>query len=151
MSLKNGFGIYQVIERLLKQSKRPLTCVELFDAPEVRQHASDTNKVSDYLGHMHRRGLLDKHPAPKGMGAARYAYSWKDPNVGSPIVPRATHNRLQVVNLKERDERLAMLEAATRGVTTGKVLAERPAYRVVEENDSLVIDTLHFRLTLQAK
>lgn len=63
MSFKNTFGIYQVLERLLKAANRPLTCVELFDAPEVRQLAPDVNRVSDYLGHMYRRALRESRHA----------------------------------------------------------------------------------------
>lgn len=85
MSFRNAFGIYQVIEQLLKASDRPLTCVDLFDSPEVKRYADDANRVSDYLGHLYRRQLLKRFPAPKdGSSMARYAYMWKDPKLGSP-------------------------------------------------------------------
>jgi hypothetical protein len=37
MSFRNAFGIYQAIEQLLKASDTPLTCVDLFDSPDIRQ------------------------------------------------------------------------------------------------------------------
>jgi hypothetical protein len=161
MSLKNAFGIYQVIEKILKASKKPLTCVELFDFEEIRQYAEDTNKVSDYLGHMFRRGLLRREPVSKGSaGAARFAYTWKDPKLGTPIVPRSSHNRLNVVNLAERDQRLAGVEQLAQlevhgnnggNGNGGHVIYEEPAFRVKKTERGVKIETLHFEFSLTTK
>lgn len=79
MVIKSEFGIYRVIERLLKEAKTPLTCNDLFDDPDIKRFAPDANKVSDYLGHMWRRGLIDRYHAPKtSTSFARYAYGWKE-------------------------------------------------------------------------
>jgi hypothetical protein len=77
-TIRSAFGIYHVLEVLLRDTDHPMTCVELFDKPDVRQFAETANRVSDYLGHMWRRQLLDRVPAPKTSNSqARWAYIWK--------------------------------------------------------------------------
>jgi hypothetical protein len=101
VSFRNAFGIYHVLERLLKASQKPLTSVELFDSPDVRQYADDINKVSDYLGHMFRRDLLSRVPS-RGYGMAKWAYFWKNPKVGTRVpAQRHAAPRLVVKNLEE--------------------------------------------------
>ena len=57
--IKSEAGIYKILEDLLRASgDTPLTCVDLYNDPKVRKHATDANKVSDFLGHMWRLGLL---------------------------------------------------------------------------------------------
>ena len=54
----NKSGIYQLLENRLKATgETPLTCGELYEFPEIRELARDANRVSDYLGHMWRRGV----------------------------------------------------------------------------------------------
>lgn len=78
MNIKSDFGIYRTLEELLRKAKAPVTCVDLFDNPEVKQYAPNANKVSDYLGHMWRRGLLQRYTAPQtSTSLARYAYLWR--------------------------------------------------------------------------
>ena len=78
MVIKSEFGIYRILEHLLKGSQEPLTCVDLFDDPEVKKFAKTTSRVSDFLGHMWRRGLLDRYYASKDSTSyARFAYTWK--------------------------------------------------------------------------
>ena len=77
-NIRSAFGIYHVLETLLKETSQPLTCVDLFDKPDVRKFAESANRVSDYLGHMWRRELIDRVPAPKTANSqARWAYIWK--------------------------------------------------------------------------
>lgn len=79
MRIRDAFGIYNTLETLIKRSEKPLTCVELYDDPDVRQFADSINRVSDYLGHMYRRGLLGRESAAKTPNSqARWAYFWKD-------------------------------------------------------------------------
>lgn len=75
MAIRSTKEIYQVLERALKNSANPVTCVDLMDTPEVREAAvaeygkdirTATNKVSDALGFMWRRNLLIRYPAPAG-------------------------------------------------------------------------------------
>lgn len=69
---------YIKLEALLKRSKQPLTCAELYDKPEIRALVKSTDEVSDCLGYMWRRGLLARTNAPRtGEKSARYAYTWR--------------------------------------------------------------------------
>jgi hypothetical protein len=97
MTNKLRFGIYHMFEKILRESDRPLTCVDLYDYPEVKKLAEDANQVSDYLGHMYRRKFLRRHPAPNVPGSnARYAYSWRDEQVANTIENRNMQPRYQV-------------------------------------------------------
>lgn len=97
MSFRNAFGIYHILKQHLEAAARPLTCVDLYDEADVRGLVDDANRVSDYLGHMYRRGLLSRHPAPKdGTSMARFAYSWKNPKLKAPV-QRNVAPRLQLV------------------------------------------------------
>lgn len=137
MSVESVVGIYQVLAKLLKASPKPLTCVELIDFPEVRKYAADTNKVSDYLGHMYRRGFLRRYPS-QGVGFARWAYSWKDPKIEPKIVTRHAQPKLGVVN--------AIVDKEVK-----RVIAEKAAVRVTEDGSDLVIDTMHFSIRIHQK
>lgn len=84
---RNEGGLFHVLEELLKQSGRPMTATELYDAsPAVRQLATSPNRVSDYLGNMWRnKGVVLRLPAPKtNNSSARYAYQWKDSPAAKP-------------------------------------------------------------------
>jgi hypothetical protein len=80
--IKSEATIYIVLERLLKAAgDSPQTCVDLFDASgEVRElvGSGGANRVSDYLGHMWRRGLVSRFYAAQTTARARYAYTWKE-------------------------------------------------------------------------
>lgn len=132
MSFRNAFGIYHVLKQHLEASDQPLTCVDLYDHPDVRALVDDANRVSDYLGHMYRRGLLARHPAPKdGTSMARFAYSWKNPKLKVPA-QRNVAPRLQLVNPK--------------GNGGGK-----PNINIEETESGVTIDLPHFTVTIRAK
>ncbi|MGZ5175375.1 MAG: hypothetical protein ACXWIS_14560 [Burkholderiales bacterium] len=79
MVIKSDAEIYRVLEKHLKATKNPMTCVDLYSKLDVKNLARDANKVSDFLGHMWRRGLLKRAYAPKtSTSFARYAYTWQD-------------------------------------------------------------------------
>lgn len=82
-------GIYAALEELLKASPVPLTCADLIDRPEVKQWTTDANKISNCLGHMWRKQLLARHPAPAShLSMARFAYSWRgEPVDVSRVIP----------------------------------------------------------------
>lgn len=68
--------LYQAIETALSGCKAPVTCVELYGVPNIRRLAESSNRVSDYLGNMWRRGQVLRYPAPKDSGtASRWAYA----------------------------------------------------------------------------
>ena len=77
--IRSDRPIYKALEKHLQTIPEPLTAPELYEFPEVQVHAADANDVSDYLGHMWRRGLLSRYPAPpRGASMARWAYKWKE-------------------------------------------------------------------------
>lgn len=118
MAIKSEAGIYQVLEDAIRTSKdEPLTCVDLFELAAVRKHAADANKVSDFLGHMWRRGLLQRWYAPKESRAkARYAYTWleenTDPKPAEPITrivsSTAQHMSKPQVTITEEEQRVIL-------------------------------------------
>lgn len=42
---KKSHGLFNVLEAHLKAATEPLTCVELYDLPDVRKHAESANRV----------------------------------------------------------------------------------------------------------
>lgn len=130
MSFRNAFGIYHVLKQHLEQANRPLTCVDLYDHEDVRALAEDANRVSDYLGHMYRRGLLARHPAQKGGSSmARYAYSWKNPKAAAPAQRHA-------------QPRLSLVERSKDA---------KPSIAIEETNEGVVIDLQDFTITIRRK
>lgn len=87
IKIRSSDEIYEILERVLGSSKHMMTCAELMDNPEVRAAALErfgkdvqltTNKLSDTLGFMWRRGVVDRFPAPPSRSMARYAYALKN-------------------------------------------------------------------------
>lgn len=91
MMIKSADAVYEAVENALHGAKSPMTCASIMDDPEVRKAALErfgndaqvaTNKLSDVLGYMWRRGILDRYPAPPSRSMARYAYALKNQNFG---------------------------------------------------------------------
>lgn len=89
MAIKSQRPIYDLVEGKLRKAKRPMTCSELMDDPAIREEAVSefggpdndvqqaSNKLSDVLGFMWRKGVLMRYPAPKdSLSFARYAYEF---------------------------------------------------------------------------
>jgi len=134
VSFRNAFGIYQALRQHLEASDKPLTCVELFDYPDVKKLAADANRVSDYLGHMYRRGLLSRVSAPKDDSSmARFAYSWKNPKAKAPVA-RIMQPRLVVNN------------PSSNGATPAK-----PNITVSEDGSETTVDLPHLTITFRVK
>jgi hypothetical protein len=103
--IKSNAEIYSVLEDAMTGLTEPITCAELMDRPEVRasaveKYGSDvqiaTNKLSDHLGFMWRRGVLERYPADSSNTRARFAYLWKQVTVPQP---KAMPNARSVNNL----------------------------------------------------
>jgi len=77
--------IYSVLDEAMSNIPRPLSCAELMDRPDVRGAAiakwgkdiqKATDKLSDTLGFMWRRQVLDRFSSPVvGSSRARFAYA----------------------------------------------------------------------------
>lgn len=85
--IKSNEEIYAVLTEKLEKISQPITCVDAMDSPEIRaaafrrwgnDPAAVTMKLSDHLGYMWRKGLLDRFNAPQTTSMARYAYALKN-------------------------------------------------------------------------
>ena len=85
--IKSNDAIYAALETALSKISHPQTCAQLMERPEIRAAAITrfdkdiqiaTNKLSDTLGFMWRRGVLDRVPATDSRTMARFAYALKD-------------------------------------------------------------------------
>ena len=80
--------IYEVLFAAFEKIDRPLSCTELLEMPDVRAAAinrwgkdirNTSEKLSDTLGFLWRRGTLDRFTAPPlANSRARWAYAMKD-------------------------------------------------------------------------
>lgn len=82
--IKSADEIYPVITSALEKATQVQTCsdlmanVEVFRAVTARwgeDKVRASEKLSDTLGFMWRRGVLDRFPAPPSHSMARYAYA----------------------------------------------------------------------------
>lgn len=97
MAIKSGKDIYNVVEKHLRAAAYPMTVTMLMDIQEVHDTALEelspsgdlreaTNKLSDTLGFMWRRGLLTRFPAPKESNSfARFSYVWDQREDSRPV------------------------------------------------------------------
>jgi hypothetical protein len=98
MAIKSEKDIYNVLEKYLRAAAYPMTVNMLMDLEEVRTTAVEefspgegderkaTDKLSDTLGFMWRRGLLTRFPAPKESNSfARFSYSWDQKVDSRPV------------------------------------------------------------------
>lgn len=113
--IRSSSEIYNVLEKHLRAAPYAMTCVNLMDIQEVRACALETygdvrvatNKVSDNLGFMWRRGLLTRFPAPKeGSSFAKYAYIWDKKVDARPTeaIPSPNLLKKQGVVISEKDD-----------------------------------------------
>lgn len=124
-------GIYGILEELLKATKEPLTCNDLFENEGVRRYAKNPNRVSDYLGHMHRRGLLQRWTAPPQLNnKARFGYTWKEKGPVATPIPEKVRNLFKV---------------------SEQVTSEKTNVKVTEQGKRLTIEFENFIFTVESK
>lgn len=110
-------GIYQLIEDRLRAASDPQTCVDLYEHDEIRSRVKDANRVSDYLGHMWRRGLVQRWYSPKDLNQrARFAYSWKENDTTPEPVENPKIERLNIIRGNYSKPKVTITEEDT-GVT----------------------------------
>lgn len=130
MVIKSDAPIYKIIEQHLKDSKEPLSSTDLWAFDDVRANARSPEKVSDYLGLMWRRGMLQRWHTPKtSLSRSLYAYSWAEHETQQHHEP--------VVALKP-------LSAVPQTYKKSNVV-------ITEEENRIVLDFDKFTLTIQAK
>lgn len=127
-------GLYGALEEVLKKSKEPLSCAELFEVDAIRKHASTVNRVSDYLGNMWRAGEVARvaNPAPTAQSRARFLYAWKGRVLAKPTL----------------DEIRKSAE-----FSSGKVnsILSRPNLEITEEGKTVVITLANFTITIKQR
>ncbi len=128
--IKSEAEIYQILEELLKAAgTNPQTCADLFDDHRVKKLAPNTNRVSDYLGHMWRRGLIQRWYASKDTSQrSRYAYTWMEQK---PVAPEPVERLTIVPKLKPTQE--------------------KPNVTVTEDDGSITLDFKEFTITVKRK
>jgi hypothetical protein len=142
MRIRDSHGIYHVLETLLRDSKTPLTCVDLYDDATVRQFSESVSRTSDYLGHMFRRGILGRTPAPKSTNSqARWAYFLKD-----EARPKAG---VQVLATQIKSVSAAPTPAATVGVP--RSLLKKPSIEITEDGGVITIDLPQLTVSIRIK
>lgn len=131
-------NIYHVLERILQSKTEPVTCVELYDLPEIRTLAHGVNHVSDALGNLYRRGYLYREPAPKTpRSQAKWAYAWKH------VKKREQHAVEQVAMMQRA------FDAQPRDAAVVHTLLDKPHMRISESGGRLVIELAKMRITIE--
>ena len=78
-------GLFNALEKALQAASTPLDCRQLFEFPAIKAHASNANRVSDYLGNLWRKGLIDRLPPEKSeFGQSRWRYQWRVSGMSRP-------------------------------------------------------------------
>lgn len=98
-------GLFNALEKILRETGQPMDCNQLFDMAEVREFAATANRVSDYLGGLWRKGLVTRLPSTsEGNSRARWMYQWKTsapPGTGTEYAPRLLVDRPTVLITEE--------------------------------------------------
>ena len=122
--IKSSERIYQLLYAKLETATQPMTCADLMDSPEIRTVALErwgddvpgaVAKLSDHLGFMWRRGVLDRFNAPPSLSKARYAYALKnrfsEQDAAQAYVPKEqTKNRGDLEIIEKDGEVVLTLE-----------------------------------------
>lgn len=125
--VKSNDEIYPALEKAFSQTTAPMTCVDLMDDPEVfsvamRRWDNDkvkaTEKLSDTLAFMWRKGVIDRFPAPHNTRSmARYAYAMKNAPVEEvepiPYSPPSTRHKGDLAIIEKDGEVILEFEKFT--------------------------------------
>ena len=104
--------------------------MDLYDFPEIKAIVRDANRVSDYLGHMWRRGLLQRWYSPKDASQkSRFAYTWRVDEEEPVPVASPKVERLNII----------------RNTYT------KPKVTITEDDVSVTLDFEQFTITIHRK
>lgn len=132
---KTESKLYELLEKLLREADRPMTCVELYERQDVKDLAASPNRVSDYLGGLWRKGKATRSVAVRvGTDNSRWAYSWRHK------APSARDGFTSAVQFTH--------DAAT---SARKTLCERPNILITELGDSITIELEKFTITVKTR
>lgn len=141
MPYSNDDGLMPAIEKILRDSGQPMSCHELFDMGEIRERAASANRVSDYLGHMWRRGVLTRLSAPSGT-RARWMYQWHERKL-KPGPPEPEYKPLAT----EPKPAGTALSVARRPETT----ARGAPITIADVHGELTLETQDFTIVIRRK
>ncbi|HOE41832.1 MAG TPA: hypothetical protein PLB25_09425 [Rhodoferax sp.] len=117
-------GLIPALETALQAATTALDCAQLFDMPEIKAHAASVTRVSDYLGNLWRRGLVERlRGAKKADGRTRWMYQW-------------------------RGNRMPSAESI---MYSPKVLTDRPSMLITEEGGIMTIEMANLVISIRQK
>lgn len=103
--IKSNDNLYDVLEETLTGLTEPVTARALMENPKVRASALErfgddvqiaTNQLSNRLGFMWKKGVLEKFPSTDPQSIARFTYALKVRNIPKPSAlppsPKAPSN-----------------------------------------------------------
>lgn len=124
-------GLYNAIEKVLREKGTAMDCVELFDLPEIRRYAASANRVSDYLGSLWRKGLCTRLPSPSSYNSrAKWMYKWKDKPDDPKVIPGPPIEGLEYAP---------------------KLLVDRPLLQITEEGHTIQLTTPHLTILIKTR
>ncbi len=130
MNARNEQGLFGALKAELQRAREPLSSADLYDIPSIRDFAETVNRVSDYLGHMWRKGEVLRLPAPRQEGTrARWLYVWKN-------------------KVPPKKKPVDLSQAIEFDPTVGALL-NRPNMSVTEEGDTVVITLPAITITIK--
>ena len=118
-------NLFEAIEAVLRDSPGPMDCHQLFTMSSVKQFAKTTNRVSDYLGGLWRKGLVTRQRAdPESDTKARWVYAWKG-NKGPKMLDAIEY--------------------------TPKVIADRPSVLITEQGNVITLEFPNLVISIRQK
>ena len=135
--IRSADEIYNIVENALRERGGALSAPELMEILEVRRAALErygpdvqiaTNKLSDLLGFMWRKGVLKRYAVQDVIGTrARFSYEWPTDTAPAP---------------------LQQIETPPSPTTLG---ATKPRFTITEKDDKVIIDFERFTLIIRSK
>ena len=127
MTVRSSNEIYRIIEELLKKAgDQPQTCVDIYEDKRVRAMFDSANGISDFLGHLWRRGKIQRWYTNSTTQRARYGYTWKEEEGNTDPV------KIEPLHVVRND-------------------VVKPKVTITEENNRIVLDFPQFTIIVQSK
>lgn len=121
--------LFPAIEAALRAADEPLDCNQLFAMPSIRDIAPSTNRVSDYLGILFRRGLVSRIASDRADGSkTRWKYIWRNKEI-----PAVKQKAIKVVDF------------------VPKAILDRPNIYIAEDGDHINIELPNLSITIKKK
>lgn len=133
---KMDSSLFELLEEILKDASEPLTCVKIYERQDVRSLTASSNRVSDYLGALWRKGKASRSTAtPDKNDGSRWAYSW----------------RHKVEAERDQPGFDKVIHMIHEGPPRARILASKPNVVVTELNGEVTIELAGFTITVRPK